>query len=429
MKYQKILKEINFLEKEYKILNKKFKNLNILKSKNDSYIKADKAELRKNWTKYIDFFSKLQKLIKLTKYRKFYFFVDYNKLVLRKYILVFYFNSILDLEKNFWKHEEFIRIFLWENFKKDYGYFAKYIYKPSFINLINTPNIFIKAFYKFIDKDLYDLLESDKIIIKNDFRLETDRKNLFFYIKYRIDKILFFISKNIWFLISKTKFTTRKKWLITKKSLDKYLKIAKPLDIFLSRWNWNASNLSIPGFWKHMSMYLWTWTFLKENFDYKFLNKLDDDLHYIIEATWKWVLVVELEKFAFHNDYLWVSRTKFKKEKIYRAIKNALKNVWKWYDHIFNFYSNDSLVCSELVLKSYAKEFKWDVWISITLENIWVSLTYPPNNFISLLKDKKQNVEPIFFIDSYEKTGENFVSNIKEFLKSGTRSRSSLFLK
>jgi hypothetical protein len=348
---------------------------------------------------------------------------------LRKYVLVFYFNSILDLEKSFWKHEEFIRIFLWENFKKDYGSFAKYIYRPSFINLINTPNIFIKAFSKFIKPEFYKILDSKKLDIEINNRLEIDRINLFFYIKYRIDKVLFFISKNVWYIISRMRFTTRTKWLITQKSIDAYLDIAKPWDILLSRSNWNASNLSIPGFWKHMSMYLWKWSFLKENFSYDFLKKLNNKTHYIIEATWKWIEIVELEHLTSTNDYLWISRTDFKKEKVYRAIKNTFENVWKWYDHRFNFHSDSSLICSELIMKAYAKEFNWDEWIDIKLENIGISLTYPPNNFVDLLLEPQQDVEAILFIDSYEKTWENFISTNEEFMKSRKRSRSSLFLK
>jgi len=386
MKNSKILKEIKILEKEFKVLKKEFKNHKLIQSKLNNYIKEDKESFKILWTKYIIFFTWLQKLIKVSKYRRFYFFVNYNKIILRKYILVFYFNSILGLDKIFWKHEEFIRVYLWENFKKDYGYFAKYIYRPNYINLINTPNIFIKAFSKFIETDLYKLLDSKLLEVKNNDRLNIDKKNLCFYIKYRLDKVLFFISKNVWYIISRTRFTRRNKSLIKKKNLNKYLEIAKPWDILLTRWNWNASNLSIPGFWKHMSMYLWKWKSLKKDFfKFNFINDLDDNTHYIIEATWNWVNIVEINHLISTSDYLWVSRAKFSSDKIKRVLKNSFKHVWKWYDHRFNFYSDKNLVCSELVLKAYAKEFIWDEWIDIMLENIWISLTYPPNNFVNLL--------------------------------------------
>ena len=160
---------------------------------------------------------------------------------------------------------------------------------------------------------------------------------------------------------------------------------------------------------------------------------MNDKKDYIIEATWKWIKLEEIQKLVLHNDYLWVSRTNFKKEKILRSIKNSLWHVWKSYDHIFNFYSDNNLVCTELILKSYAKEFKKDEWIEIDLESIWISLTYPPNKFIQKMykenkKWKDSVVFPIFFIDSIKKTWENFVSSKKELLKSGKRSKFTFFL-
>jgi hypothetical protein len=46
-----------------------------------------------------------------------------------------------------------------------------------------------------------------------------------------------------------------------------------------------------------------------------------------------------------------------------------------------------------------------------------------------LQNKKSKKVYPIFFIDSIEKTGENFISTNEEFLKSRERPRSTLFLK
>lgn len=432
MKQKKLLYEIKKLEKDFIELKSLLKSQKILKSKQNSYLKEDKDAFKLIWLKYIDFFLSLQKLIRGSHYRKYIFFIDYNKLVIKKYLLVFYFNCLVSILKIFWEHESFLRVFLSENFKNDYWIFAKFIYKARYINLVNTPNIFIKAFKVYIDKDIYKMIDLETLDI-NKKRILTDYLNLYFYFKRRLDNIAFFISKNAWYLISKTRFSFRNKWLIKNKNLEKYLSIAKPWDIFLTRWNWNASNLFIPGFWKHMSMYLWTWKFLKDNFNFKDIESLDSNKHYIIEATWKWTKIVEMFVFIKHCDYLWVSRTNFKKEKILRSIKNILWNIWKWYDHIFNFYSDKNLVCSELVLKSYAKEYEKDEWIEIKLEHIWSSLTFPPNKFIEKLKEdnkkEKKEIEPIFFIDSIEKNQENFISTKKEFLKSWTRPRITLFLK
>ncbi|MDQ7023013.1 MAG: hypothetical protein Q9M97_05805 [Candidatus Gracilibacteria bacterium] len=152
MKIPKILKQIKKLEKQYSSLEKEIKINKLLNSELNSYLEKDKQDFKKLWIKYINFFLELQKLIKVLKYRRFFFFINYNNLLLRKYILIFYFNSIIKLRKSFGENEEFIRTFLGENFKKDYETFAKYIYKPNYINLINTPILFIKAFSKLIEK-------------------------------------------------------------------------------------------------------------------------------------------------------------------------------------------------------------------------------------------------------------------------------------
>ena len=40
----------------------------------------------------------------------------------------------------------------------------------------------------------------------------------------------------------------------------------KPGDILLTRGNWNATNLSIPGFWKHMAMYIGTGEYVLDHY-------------------------------------------------------------------------------------------------------------------------------------------------------------------
>lgn len=433
MNHVQIFSKINNIKDDYKILLKDLKNHNIIKSKVNNYLKDDKESFKILWWRYIIFFLDLKKIMKLSKYRKWFILIDYNKLVLLRYLSIFYFNILVDLLKIFWKHEEFIRVFLDENFSKDYWYFAKYIYRPRFVNLINTPSIFLKSWKNKINDNIYKLLDSRKVYIKKTKRLTTDYKNIYYYIKYRTDKVIWFVSKKLSNLIAKTKFTTRKKGLITIENLNKYFKISKPWDILLTRWNWNASNLSIPWFWKHMTMYIWNWKFLKNNFSYSFLDSLNNKSEYIIEATWEWIKIVEFNELISTNDYLWVSRTSFNNEKIIRTINNSIMNFWKPYDYLFNFHSDKNLVCSELIMKSYAKEFQKDEWIEIDLDTIWISLTYPPNNFAYMLwnewLNKIPNIYPIFFIDSLEKNQSNFISTKKEFLKSRKRPKLSLFLK
>lgn len=432
MDYLKILDEIYKLIDEYKILLEDFKKLNIFNSANNSYLKKDKDELREFWLRYIVFFEKIKKILRKTKYRKYLFFIDYNKLALRKYLTHFYYKVTSDLLENFWKHEIFIRNFLSENFKTDYIYYSNYIYNPRFINIYNTPIVFIFAFKKSIHPKIKVLLFHINQIYTNK-RLFVDYDNLYYNVSNNLLKVVYIISKAIWISLSNIRFTKRKKWLINSITLEKYLKIWKPGDIFLSRWNRNATNITIPWFWKHMSMYLWTWKQIKENYPYYYSNDIEDSENYIVEATWAGINIVNIKNFAFRNDYLWVFRTKFKQEKINRAIKSALNNVWKSYDFIFNFYSDNKFVCSALIMKSYAKEYEGDEWIDINLKKFAFSLTYPPNNFVKEFAEEslqnKSEIKAVFFIDSIEKTWKNFINTKKELKESYKRSRFTFFLK
>ncbi len=432
MHYKKIYKKISQIEKEYKFLKRDLFNQPLLKSIKNHYLREEKNEFIVVWNRYIKFFEKLKKLLRVSAYRKFIFWNNYNKLVLNKYLVHFYYKVVSDLLDSFWTHEEFMRVFLDENFRRDYWVYAKYIYKPKYINIYNTPVVFIEPFKTFIDKDIFKLLYELKEVewVK---RIWSDYTNLFYWVKYRVYKLLFLLIGFIWNLISRTRFTNRKYGLINNENLQKFLEMAKPGDILLTRWNWNASNISIPGFWKHMSMYIWNWEYLKKHFKWEFIDDLNNETNYIIEATSLWVNIDSIRNLIEHNDYLWVIRTNFSKEKIKRSIKNALLNVWKWYDFIFNYYSDKRLVCSALVLKSYAKENQKDEGIEIELEKISIWLAYPPNNFIQKVKEEQEKKDPelewIFFIDSIEKIWENFVSTIPELIESGKRSRFSMFLR
>jgi hypothetical protein len=101
MNHKKIYKKLQKLELDYKILLKEIKNHKIINSEVNHYLKEDKESFKLLWKKYIVFFDSLKRLMKFSKYRKWFIFKDYNKLVLLRYISVFYFNVLIDLIKIF----------------------------------------------------------------------------------------------------------------------------------------------------------------------------------------------------------------------------------------------------------------------------------------------------------------------------------------
>jgi len=101
MQYKETLTQIKKLEEKYKKLNKKILSSNILNSKKNSYLSEDKKEFLILWKKYIVFFKELRKLIRKNKFRKFFFYLDYNKLLIKRYLLIFYYNCLVDLVNHF----------------------------------------------------------------------------------------------------------------------------------------------------------------------------------------------------------------------------------------------------------------------------------------------------------------------------------------
>ena len=85
-----------------------------------------------------------------------------------------------------------------------------------------------------------------------------------------------------------------------------------------------------------------------------------DDGHYVVESTGKGVHISRFDEFSAAQDYLGAFRTTFSEAKIGRAIASALGYVHREYDFSFDFHSDRSLVCSELVTKAFLPESDGD---------------------------------------------------------------------
>lgn len=182
-----------------------------------------------------------------------------------------------------------------------------------------------------------------------------------------------------------------------------------------------------------MSMYLWTGEYLQNNFKNEVFKSLEKSNHYIIESTGKWVKIAEFKDFTYRLDYLWIFRTTFSDQKIKNAIIETSKMLHKDYDYLFNYYSDNSFVCSELITKAYLKDSIDNEWLTIELKKIAWWLTYPPNDFAKKAYDEneKENKEiyGVLFIDSTIKNEQSFIATHNELLKSYKRSKFSFFLK
>jgi uncharacterized protein YycO len=428
--YAKILHKV---DTDFEKALKRLKEDPLFGRDDNLYTDDDKKRIAHIWKDIVKPFLVLRRIIRVLYWRSFFFLWSKNSFVVKYASIVTYYNMIHDLRESFWPHEEFIRQYLDDTFSENYSTLARYMYHVRFLSVLWFPREFFLTLRDEVDPTLWSLFDREAKA-SEEFRKRTtlDLINVWYYIRFKISLLLTWIAKHGWRLMMNIRFSSRKDWLIQKENIDTVLSVMKPWDILLTRQNWTATNLNIPGFWKHMTMYIGTGKYLKDTYDFESLQSLRDDAHYIIEAVGIWVQIIPLETLCHHNDYLWILRPCFTEEKIMRAIRKTLPLVWKEYDYSFNFYSDVNYVCSTLVTKAYLPEFDTDEGIHITLTRVWIGITYPPNDLARKYHDEhaneKSELQFVGFIDSIDRDRENFIASEETFRVSGFRSKFSFFL-
>lgn len=428
--YTRILASI---DKDFLQALEAFKNDPIFVSWQTLYTDDDKKRIAHIWKNILKSFLKLKKIIKSLYWRSFFTFWSKNSFVIKYAAITTYYNMVYTLQKTFGPHEEFLRQYLDDTFEENYSTLARYMYHVRFQAVLNYPREYFLTLRDEVDPSLKWLFarpraESHEISRK----FSHDLINIWYYIRYRIALLLTWISKNGGRLMMHIKLTKRGHGFITQENLSLLLQKMQPWDILLTRQNWVATNVNIPGFWKHMAMYIWTGKFLRDTMKFSPEFDLSDDIHYIIEAIGAGVQIIPIDTLTSHNDYLWVLRAQMSEEKIQRAIAKTLNLTWREYDYSFNYYSDVNYVCSTLVTKAYLPEHQDDEWIHITLTRIATGITYPPNDIVKKYSQEygteQHELTFVWFIDTKSRTWENFLQTEQAFRDSYRRSKLSLFL-
>lgn len=428
--YAKILSKI---DKQFSHALSTFQSDPLFSSNQTIYTDDDKARIAKNWKAIQKPFLELRKIIRSLMWRSFLTFGSKNSFVVKYSAIVTYYNMVYELQQSFGPHEEFLRQYLDDAFDENYSTIARYMYHIRFYSVLSYPREYFLSLRDEVDGTLAPLFDRpEKHAWDVEKRWKHDLINIWYHIRYKLSLLLTWISKHGGRLMLHIHIRKREHGLITDENIKAVEKLLEPGDILLTRGNWAATNLNIPGFWKHMAMYIGTGKYLKEKYSFETTSKLKDESHYIIEAIGLWVQIIPLETLCGHNDYLWVLRPKFKVEKRERAIEKTLKLVGKSYDYSFNYYSDVNYVCSTLVTKAYLPESYTDEGIHITLTRIGTGITYPPNDIVKKYANehatKKSELDFVAFIDSIDKTGENFLAPEAAFRNSGFRPKLSFFL-
>ncbi|HOP62128.1 MAG TPA: YiiX/YebB-like N1pC/P60 family cysteine hydrolase [Spirochaetota bacterium] len=245
--------------------------------------------------------------------------------------------------------------------------------------------------------------------------------------------------------------------LITEGQIREIAGELKPGDIILERREWYLTNIGIPGFWTHAAIYIGTpedravffngeetASLLKETGEksvedilkkstggYKLCVRPDSSGHIprVVEAIGEGVLFTTIEHSA-SCDSIAVLRPRLSKSEIARALIRAFRYSGRPYDFDFDFLTDSSLVCTELVYKSYEPGNNRK-GIVFPLERIMGRNILPANGIARLyaneLIKKKKQLDFVLFFDGIEKKKKSVRSTEKKFLASYKRPKWHVF--
>lgn len=265
-------------------------------------------------------------------------------------------------------------------------------------------------------------------------------------------KAWFPVQKGISTWMGDTKVYRKHSYLIKEAQIQKFKALLEPGDILLERREWYLTNVGIPGFWSHAALYIGTPDQRRAYFDdpdtiswiqqqgaqsfekllqqtypkayYQSLMPAEDDHHpAVLEAIGKGVVFTSIE-FSAACDSLAVLRPRLPKKDKARALFRAFQYYGRPYDYNFDFLSENSLVCTELIYKAYQPGTHSN-GLQLPLEKCMGRLVTPANAFAREYSrnygSPQQQMDLILFMDGYEKKQIAVKSTPKAFQQSWKR--------
>ncbi len=224
---------------------------------------------------------------------------------------------------------------------------------------------------------------------------------------------------------------------------------SEPGDILVERRNWFLSNIALPGFWPHAVLYLGSEDELAAYFDdpevknaygkpfpealaaefpqaWDDYTKPDHEGHTVrsLEAMSEGVVFTSAEHSIGTSDYVGDMRPMLGKLDKARAIERAFGYAGRPYDFDFDFYTDESIVCSELVYKAYEPR-KDCSGVPMPLEKVVGRMTLGPNSIVRLFDEQlgtpNQKLAFAWFLDGHEHEGDATWGDLATFRKSHLR--------
>jgi len=263
------------------------------------------------------------------------------------------------------------------------------------------------------------------------------------------------VQKGVASFMGDVRFREKGKYLITIEQIRRMEPELIPGDIIVERRNWYLSNVGLPGFWPHAELYVGDMQKLSAYFDdpevnghFRRLGPFEGFVDYlekkypekasmyaspardgnprrIIEAIGEGVSMSSLES-ATHADYIGVMRPRLRKLDKALAIAQAFRYVGREYDFDFDFLTDSTLVCSELIYKAYMPD-EGKRGLGLRLEEILGRRVLPPNSivgkFAAEYDSPERELDFVYFLEGSESDGRAYVRGLKEFIVSHERSK------
>ncbi|NRB78961.1 MAG: hypothetical protein HRU38_09875 [Saccharospirillaceae bacterium] len=299
--------------------------------------------------------------------------------------------------------------------------------------------------------------------------IEQDQKAIVNYAKSKGVKMSFFNAMDViksgtfkaWFPVQRglantmgnIKFWRNGQSLISVEDVHKILPLMRPGDVLLERREWQATNIGIPGFWAHAALFIGnkqerdsffsddqtvSWIKSKGIESGLFSDLLTRDYPSasvqsygqeegfdvrVIESIAQGVIFTSLER-SFAADSASVLRPRLSKVERAKAIYNSFYFAGLPYDYNFDFLTDDALVCSELIVKSYQPN-KNQKGIKFPLKLTAGRLLMPANQIAKMYAQQHntqaQQFDFILFLDGNEADKASHLATEDTFLESWKR--------
>lgn len=270
-------------------------------------------------------------------------------------------------------------------------------------------------------------------------------------------KAIFPVQKDVAEWMGDTRVRRIGRGLVTRDQAEALVNKMEPGDLVLTRQNWFLSNVGLPGFWKHAELFTgdssslsayfdadpqvraWVasqtpkaesftawlqaryprkWKAYREGADFQGNRPIR-----VIEAISEGVSFTAIEH-ALLADYVGVLRPRVGKVEKARAVARAFAYQGRPYDFNFDFFSDATLVCTELAVKSYAPATDMK-GLSLPLVDVAGRMTLPANDIVRMFDEAydgpERQLDFVAFLDGSEEKKSARPSDVLEFRKSWRR--------